>query len=142
MAAQGNIVLTDGAGTPVNHTFVSKGTRVDPKTGKQVATWKVPSTINAEGDQILKQHFSEGLGAEGVTKHTYVLTRPVLQTVGTNDAGITPPAQKAYENIAVLEFRTSRRSSSQERKDLVKMIADLAAEAVTLNEIENRETVW
>lgn len=142
MAQQANIVLTDGAGTPVNHTFVPKGSRVDPATKKVVSTWKSASSVNAEGDQVLVQHFSDGSGADGVRKHTYVLTRPVLQTVGTNDAGITPPAQKAYENIAVLEFRTSRRSTSQERKDLVKMIADLAAEAVTLNEVENGETAW
>lgn len=142
MAQQATITLTDGAGTPVNHAFVAKGSRVDPVTKKTVSTWKVPSTVNAEGDQTLVQHFSEGQGADGVTKHTYVLTRPVLQTVGTNDAGITPPAKRAYVNVGVLEFRCSNQSSSQERKDLVKMIADLAAEAVTLNEVENRETAW
>lgn len=142
MAAQGNIVLTDGAGTPVNHTFLPKGSRVDPATKKVVSTWKCASTVNAEGDQTLVQHYTEGSGSDGMRKHTYVLSRPVLQTVGTNDAGITPPAGKAYENIAVLEFRTSRRSTAQERKDLVKMMADLAAEAATLNEVENGETAW
>jgi hypothetical protein len=45
-------------------------------------------------------------------------------------------------NVGVLEFRCSNRSTSQERKDLVKMLADLAAEAVTLNEVENRESAW
>lgn len=142
MAAQANIVLTDGAGTPVNHTFVPKGSRVDPITKKVISTWKVASSVNAEGDQTLVQHFTEGTGATGVTKHTYVLTRPVLQTVGTNDSGITPPASKAYENVAVLEFRTARQSTQQEREDLIKMAADLLGEAVTINEVENRETAW
>lgn len=142
MAAQANIVLTDGEGTPVNHTFVSKGVLKDPTTGKVVATWREPSSVNAEGDSVLKQYFQEGSGVDGVTKHTYVLSIPVLETVGTNDAGVTPPARKAFENIGVLEFRCSRRSTAQQRENLVKMIADLAIEAVTVNEVENREHAW
>ncbi len=142
MADQASIVLTDGESTPVNHTFVPKGVLKDPSTGKVVATWKKPSAVNSEGDYVLKQHFVEGSGADGITKHTYVLSLPVLETVGTNDAGVTPPARKAYECIAVLEFRCSNRSTAQQRKNTVKMIADLAAEAVTLNEVENRESAW
>lgn len=142
MAQQANIVLTDGESTPVNHTFLPKGSRVDPTTKKVVSTWKEASSVNAEGDNILTQHFVDGSGPNGVTKHTYVLSMPVLETVGTNDAGVTPPAQKAFENIGVLEFRCSRRSTAQQRENLVKMIADLAAEAVTLNEVENRESAW
>lgn len=141
MAAQANIVLTDGAGTPVNHTFVTKGSRAQPN-GRVVAQWRVASSVNAEGDQLLTAYYQEGVGADGTIKHTYVLTRPVLETVGTNDAGVTPPATKAYENVGVLEYRTSRRSTTQERKDLFKMLADLAAEAVIQNEVENRETAW
>lgn len=141
MAAQSNFVLTDGEATPVNHTLVAKGVLKDA-TGRIVGTWREASSVNAEGDNILKGYFSDGVGANGTVKHTYVLTMPVLETVGTNDAGITPPAQKAYENVAVLEFRCSRRSTAQQRENLVKMMADLAAEAVVLNEVENRETPW
>lgn len=141
MAAQAPFVLTDGAGTPVNHTFANKGV-LKEANGRVVGTWKEPSSVNAEGDNVLKGYFTEGVGTDGVMKHTYVLSMPVLETVGTNDAGVTPPARKAYENIGVLEFRCSRRSTAQQREDLVKMLADLAAEAVVLNEVENRETPW
>lgn len=141
MAAQASFVLTDGESTPVAHTFAVKGV-LKEANGRVVGTWKEPSAVNAEGDNVLKGYFTDGIGANGVTKHTYVLSMPVLETVGTNDAGVTPPAQKAFENIAVLEFRCSRRSTAQQRENLVKMIADLAGEAVVLNEVENRETPW
>lgn len=141
MAAQANIVLTDGENTPVNHTFVVKGSRAQ-SNGKVRADWREASAVNAEGDNTLVAHYTDGTGPDGITKHTYVLTMPVLETVGTNDAGVTPPATRAFENVAVLEFRTSRRSTAQQRENLVKMIADLAAEAAILNEVENRETAW
>lgn len=141
MSAQANFVLTDGEGTPVNHTFAVRGVRAMPN-GKVVANWLEASAVNPEGDNTLVGHFTDGTGPNGVTKHTYVLTMPVLETVGTNDAGVTPPAQKAYENIAVLEFRCSRRSTQQERENLVVMMADLAAEAVIKAEVENRDFPW
>ncbi len=141
MAAQANIALTDGEASPVVHTFVTKGSRAQPN-GKVVANWREASSVNAEGDNTLVAHYQEGTGANGTIKHTYVLSMPVLETVGTNDSGITPPATKAFENVGVLEFRCSRRSTAQQRENLVKMLADLAAEAVILNEVENRETAW
>lgn len=141
MADQATLTLSDGEATPVNHAFLAKGVMKDPN-GKVVATWREASAVNAEGDNTLKAHYSDGTGVNGIDKKTYVLAMPVLETVGTNDAGVTPPAQKAFENIAVLEFRTARRSTAQQRENLVKMMADLAAEAVILNEVENREFAW
>lgn len=142
MAVQANYVLTDGEITPINHTFVVKGVREDVKTGKIVATWKKASAVNAEGDYVLKAHYSEGVGANGIDKITYVLSVPQLETVGTNDAGITPPATKAFECIGVAEFRLPRRSSAQQRKNLVYMMGDLVTEAVTRLEVENRDFAW
>jgi hypothetical protein len=139
MAAQAPYTLTDAETTPINHVFANRGVLSDPKSGKVVATWKKPSAVNAEGDFVLKAHYSEGVGANGVDKITYVLTVPFLETVGTNDAGITPPAQKAYEMIGVAEFRLPRRTTAQQRKNLVYMMGDLVTEAVTRLEVENRD---
>lgn len=139
MAAQASYTLTDAETVPINHVFTNRGVLSDPKSGKVVATWKKPSAVNAEGDYVLKAHYSEGVGANGVDKITYVLTIPSLETVGTNDAGITPPAQKAYEMIGVAEFRLPRRTTAQQRKNLVYMLGDLVTEAVTRLEVENRD---
>lgn len=140
MAQQAVITINDRV--PTARQFTVKGSRLVPESGKTVAKWTEASAVNAEGDNLIVQHFSEGSGSNGITKHTYVLTMPTLETVGTNDSGITPPAQKAYENVAVLEFRTSRRSTIVERENLFLMMKDLAASTTAFNEVRYREGAW
>lgn len=141
MSAQANIVIADGQGSPANHTFIPKGARVEPN-GKNRALWREASAISAEGDLTITEHHTESSGPDGLEKFTYVISVPTLETVGTSDSGVTPPARKAYENVGVIEFRFPRRATLAERGNLAAYVKNFAALAYVENAIENREPAW
>lgn len=141
MSAQANIAIADGLATPVTHTFVPRGARTE-SNGKNRAEWRENSTINAEGDLSIVEHYQRGSGADGLEKITWVISVPTLQVVGTNDLGFTPPAQKAYECVGVVECRFPRRSTLAERGNIAAFIKNFAATAYMEAAIENREAAW
>lgn len=138
MAVQAPIVINDGLGVPVAHTFAARGARTEP-TGKLRAIWRENSTINAEGDLSIVEHYVQGSGPDGLEKFTWVISVPTLQVVGTNDLGFTPPAQKAYECVGVIECRFPRRSTLVERGNIAAFIKNFAATAYMENAIELRD---
>lgn len=141
MSAQANIVINDGVAVPVAHTFVPKGARVDPN-GKMRALWRENSAVSAEGDLTIVEHFTEQTGPDGIQKLTYVITVPTLETVGTSDNGVTPPARKAYECVGVIEFRFPRRSTLAERGNIHAYVKNFAALAYMETAVEQREPAW
>lgn len=140
MSAQANVVINDGQATPVAHTFAPKGART-PVTGRDVALWKDQSPVNAEGYLTLTEQHSLPNGNR-IEKFRYVLELPTLETVGTNDAGITPAPTKAYSTTAVLEFWISTRASQQELKDIVAYAKNFAATTYLFDAITKREAAW
>jgi len=140
MSAQANVVLANGETTPVNKTFAPKGALRSP-TGKDVAVWREQSAVNAEGFFSLQEQHSDPNGNR-IEKFRYVIEIPTLETVGTNDAGITPAPSVAYVTTGVIEFWLSTRASQAELKDIVAFVKNLAATSYVSDAITKREHAW
>lgn len=136
MSAIVNIVVNDGLATPVAHTFAPAKT---------------------EADFALLEDRAGGFYV-GYNKLTYRLTRPVgnvsssrnlklsikietpkLETLGTNQAGLTPPPTVAYRPVAELMVTLPERSSLQDRKDLLAFVKNVLANGATTLAFEQYE---
>lgn len=105
-----NVVLTDREGTPVNHTFVPQ----DIVSG-------VGTTVESSGTPIGANKFSVSMKKTG-TRYVGEI-RLVLPTVVTETInGVSRPAiqRTAY---GTLKVQFDERSTEQERKNLIGMIA-------------------
>jgi hypothetical protein len=140
MSQQANIVLANGESTPVNKTFAPKGALRSP-TGKDVAEWREQSAANAEGYYVLSEQHSDPNGNR-IEKFRYVIELPTLETVGTNDAGITPAPSVAYTTTAVVEVWMSTRASQDELKDIVAFVKNFTATTYFSDAITKREHAW
>lgn len=134
MPQASNIVLADAQATPVNHTFIPIG-----RDSKGVFWYEDQSVANAIGYwrisvETKRPDFS-GAVATGVYRTRVGLHEPVLETLGTNDAGLTPPPTVAYISRAFGEFIDSPRSILQNRKDMVKMFSNLIAETANIEPV-------
>lgn len=119
MASFANVTLNDGLATPVAHTFAVKS------NDNQVSVYEDRAGGVPVGFGKLIVRTSETTEQRTVKIDILV---PVLEAVsGANAAGFTPPAKVAYQNIGKLEYRTSLRSTLQQRKDLVAYIKHAAA---------------
>lgn len=143
MAAAANIVINDGAGTPVAHTFTPIG-----KDGKGVLWFEQtnPVPANAAGAKRIGYKQTRVMDPRGqlTGKSKVVLTIyvPTLETLGTNDAGITPPPTIAYVEESRHEFTLPERSTSQERKDTRSFAANLLANSQIVSAIDSLQTIY
>jgi hypothetical protein len=140
MSSQANVVLANGETTPVNKTFAPKGALRSP-TGKDVAEWREQSAVNAEGFFSLTEQHTDPNGNR-IEKFRYVIEIPTLETVGTNDAGITPAPSVAYVTTGVVEVWMSTRASQAELKDIVAFVKNFTATTYFSDAIKNREHAW
>lgn len=116
-----NIVLADAQATPVNHTFIPIGRDAngvfwfeDQSAPSSAGFWRISV-------ETKRAPITNG-AATGSYRTKIGLHQPVLETLGTNAAGLTPPPTVAYVPRMFLEQVDPARSSSQNRKDAVKMI--------------------
>lgn len=116
-----SIVLTDRAGTPVDHTFAPVG--IDPKTG--VAEVAKSSGV-AIGDKRLTISTRKSKDRRRISMR---LILPVVATETIN--GISYP-KVVRTNYANLDFNFDAASSSQERDDTVGMLASGLGTSKTL----------
>lgn len=133
MASFQNLTLNDGAATPVAHTFAVKS------NDNQVTVYedRVGGVPIGYTKNIIR--ISETSDQRTVKIDLVV---PVLEAVsGANAAGFTPAAKVAYQNIGKLEFRLSTRSTTQQRKDLVAYIKNMAAHALTAAIVVDTESI-
>jgi hypothetical protein len=139
-----NIVLFDALATPVSHTFVPIG------RDKLGAFWwedqsGVNSVVNNRISALLTRPVNPNAGANAGTRVNRVkigLHTPKPETLGTNDAGLTPPATVAYIPRANTEFVLPERANLQDRKDLRKYNANLMAETQVTAMVEALINVW
>lgn len=145
MPAVSNIVLNDAQATPVAHTFNPMS--VDPKTG----TWwfedqSASSSIafNRMSIQLIKplppapgQASSGRMNRVKIAIHT-----PKAETLGTNDAGITPSPTIGYIPRCTMEFVLPERASLQDRKDIRKYAQFVVADSNVLALIENLQNFY
>lgn len=117
-----NIVLTDGQGTPVNHTFV-------PVADGDNARWVNASTaLIVLGQETLGVNFERK--ADGASKVRLTLWDPTEVTVN----GVTTVD---HGNSVTTNFSFAPSATVQEKLDLIKMNADLQAEAVIQNAVKD-----
>lgn len=137
MPAFANIVINDGAGTPVAHTFGPaaleglKSSFADRAGGITVGfpTIEITSWLPGKGSHLHK------------VRAKVVL--PVLEVSSSDTyAGIAPAPTKAYDMTAVLEFYLPERSTLQNRKDIRAFASNLCANAIITSLVETQETVY
>jgi hypothetical protein len=144
MSAVANIVLNDAQATPVAHTFVPIGPDL-----KGVWWWEDQSASESIGyNRISMQLKRVGNPAPGsnsggrVNRVLVSIHCPVLETLATNDAGLTPPPTVAYVSRANVEFILPERNSLQDRKTLRKFVDFLAAETQLTGMVETLQNVY
>lgn len=115
-----NVVLTDRASTPVNHTFVPRD--IVDNVGTVVESSGVPL-----GDSRMTVSLRKT--GSGAYKARIQLTRPVVETSVVNGINVPVVTRNA---IADCTFTFAATSTEQERKDLVGMLASALAPSVVL----------
>lgn len=139
MSVQASIVINDGAGTPVARTFAPKGVQtLDTKQTK--AIWRENAGLYLAQPTIEEYHSAPN--ANGMEKFKWVFKLPTLQTVGTNDAGITPPAEVAYMDMGVIEFHLSTQATDLELSHIRAFVENFTATAMFEAAIETRDATW
>lgn len=137
MPSLANVVISDGATTPVAHTFVPLG-----KDEKGVIWFEqsLPAPVNPLGAKRLgykQERIMDGKRQlTGESRVTVTLSVPTLEVLGNGATGITPPPTLAYMERARLEFILPERSTSQERKDTRALCVNLLGHAMMVSAID------
>lgn len=145
MPAFAALTLTDAAGTPVNHTFnpikIENGVAVhqDQSGGVPVL---FPTCGISLRTPIAPQNGTVSAAATRVYRVGVTLDLPVGETLGTNDAGYTPPATVAYICRSKVEFIWPERSTLQNRKDVRAMLVDALGETYTKSVVEDLAAIY
>jgi len=143
MGAATNIVINDGATTPVAHTFTPIG-----KDEKGVLWFEqtTPAPINPLGAKRIGYRQSRVLDPKGQltgrSKVVLTIYVPTLETLGNNSAGITPPPTVAYVEESRHEFTLPERSVKQERKDTRVLAQNLLGNAQVILAIDDFQTIY
>lgn len=132
MSAIANIVIADGATTPVNHTFV-------PVQSSPIAKWKDTDAAKA----YTAAQFQISLltkpsdSAKGLSR---VRIAVVLPTMGT---GVALPASEVdYSHQVTVEFVLPNRGLKQERKDIRTLLKNLLADAQIVDVVDDLRSAY
>ncbi len=131
MAQIANLVIADGAATPVNHTFTAKGVR------NGIAKWLDQVGGIAAGMPIVTFSLREATSTSPMTKITMKVRCPTLET---SPSFLVPTV--AYENFVNIEFATHQRCTLAERKDLLAFCKNLLATTPMGDSVKDGETIW
>lgn len=139
MPAIGNIVVNDGAASPVAHTFAPAGIDgitaryADRAVGIPVGYNTIDLSLRAPSAKSLEPMYL----ATGRTK------TPVLEVTSPSTAsGIQPAPTVAYTLIAESKYWMPERSTLQNRKDLSALHKNFLANAAFTAVVENLESVY
>jgi len=134
MAAVGNIVINDGQGSPVAHTF-------NPSTvSTEMVSYhdRVGGIVLGYPELSLGQKLASPAG--GSIKQTLRISVPTLETVtGSTGEGFAPKPTLAYKERAFVEVYHDPRSSLQERKNLNAYLKNALANAAWTTLVESYE---
>lgn len=143
MATASNIVINDGAASPVAHTFTPIG-----KDDKGVLWFEqtTPAPTNPLGAKRIGYRQTRILDPKsqltGKSKVIMTIYVPTLETLGNNSAGITPPPTISYVEESRHEFTMPERSLKQERKDTRLFAANLLANAQIVSAIDDLQPMY
>mgnify|MGYP001025327548 CR=1 FL=1 len=132
MPANANIVIADGATTPVNHTFVPAG--LDGSVG--LARFVERSDGVFVGEPKLDIIIRPVTKGQPTRKATVLLTAP--KRVVDVDGNVTV----SYEDLGKSEFTVSASSTTISRKNLRVMMANALLSSSVAQAIDNMETYW
>lgn len=135
MPAQAAIVINDGQGSPVAHTFNPNGAMQLPD-GKIAAEWVDRGAAIRVGYCYIQEQFSP-INVNGIEKARFVIKKVSTETL----SGATAPT-KAFESDIILEFWIHQRESTQGLADLVAYAKNFAAHAYVASTVNNRERPW
>lgn len=144
MSAVVNIVLNDAQVSPVAHTFIPLGPDQSGTWWYEDQTGSAPIGYNRISLQLIRAS-NPGAGTNSGDRTARVkigIHTPKLETLGTNDSGLTPPATVAYVPRCNIEFIMSERCSLQDRKDLRKYADFLLAETQVTAMVETLQNVF
>lgn len=97
MANIANIVVFDGAATPVSHTLVPVDVSKDPKTGAIVALWREQVASLPTYAQVTATARLSKSRRSGVWNVDFRVEVPVMESVsGQNSSGYTAAPKVAY----------------------------------------------
>lgn len=144
-----SLVLANGEGTPVNHTFAPLG------QNRETGFWwfedqspRVSSTSSMGWPRIgiRSRRASEGGPGENaqarINRVEFVVATPQLETVGTSDSGLTPPPTVAYVDRVKGEFLLPARNTLADRKDDLAFTKNLMANAIFADLVQNLTNIY
>jgi hypothetical protein len=142
MAQRANIVLADGAATPVNHTFApNAGDGNVP--GVSIVAYEDRASGIAVAFPTLTLQTRPGTKANDIRKLVTSVYYPVLETVGdAGSSGYVAPPKAAYQLGFRGEFFLPGRASFQQRKDHFAFVKNLYSHAVMTAMVVDLESPW
>lgn len=140
MPAFAAFTINDGQATPVAHTFnpVSSDNGVfvwQDQTGG-VALGYLTVTYRRQNPGPMREGVAST--ADRKTKHWINIAVPTMETLGTNDAGLTPPPTVACIHRMNIEVFQPERGNESTRKDLTAYGANLLGHA-TFKSVLNQQ---
>lgn len=138
MAALAPIVLADGAGVPVNHTFSpvnidSAGVAklVDRITGISIGFPAITMSVR-----------SPNKGSKNYRVVAKIVVPTLEVTSPSTGTGIQPAPTKAYELLGTIEFVLPERSTLLERQHLLAYTRNFLANANLSSAVNTFETIY
>jgi hypothetical protein len=145
MSAVAAIVLADALGTPVNHTFTPLGPDAngvwwfeDQSQSSPIGYWRISLSLKRTPSPSNGTSASSGR----VNRVKLTFNMPMLETLGNNSAGLTPPPTVSYVERASCEYILAERDLLQNRKDIRKMFQNLMANTQVVDMVENLINVY
>lgn len=137
MPAIANIVINDGAGTPVAHTFTplgkdAKGVHWFEQTTPTPANGLGAKRIGYKQDRVLDNQKR----LTGESRIVYTIQVPTLEVLGNSSTGITPPPTLAYVEKCRIEFVLPERGTTQERIDTRAFARNLLGHAMAVSNVD------
>lgn len=139
MPAIGNVVINDGATTPVAHTFAPAGQEglvnsyADRLSGIPVGYYTLDISLRKPSPKSLEKMYLA----------TFRIRTPILEVTSPSTAsGIQPAPTVGYNPICEIKFWLPERSSLQDRKNLRAYAKNLMADAVVTAVVESLESVY
>lgn len=133
-----NVVINDGAATPVVHTFSPIG---KDKNGVFWFEQTNPAPLSPLLAKKLSYSQTRMMGSgkqlTGISRCVYALHVPTGEVLGNNAAGLTPPPSLAYEERVRVQFDLAERSTKQERKDTRVLAMNLLGHAMAIANVDD-----
>lgn len=146
MPAQAALTVNDGQATPLSHTFNPAGIKPDANLASYVDRSAGQALGFARIMVSLREPAAPKNGTSSASSRMYkavvTIQVPTLETLGTNDNGLTPPPTLAYTTAFRGEFMIPERATLGNRKDILAYAKNVLALPVVTSLINDLEPVF